>query len=157
MKKICLIFLLIFISYICIAANYIQAEEKKVPFEIENTIRQSLNGYFTKDAGEVMKYVSLNYSAMRNNKPVDYEQLKTGVLLYINSFLHDYVDLSITDLKILKADIQNNMADLEIAYVEKGFNLKTLEEEIWKKERKISLVKEGVAWKITKWEPLEQH
>ena len=61
------------------------------------------------------------------------------------------MDASSTGITILKSNIENNKAILEIENHWKGFNLNTLEEAVITKKAVVSLAKEEGGWKITEW------
>ncbi len=68
-----------------------------------------------------------------------------------NIISNKYASYSMDNLAILRLDIRDNKATVEIKFSWQGFNLDTLKEESGESKRLVSLAKQNGIWKITQW------
>ena len=130
------------------------AQDNENKQEIKNIIEKYLDSFVQRDLNSMMNLVSANYYNEKDN--IDYNNFKSNVEKNIVSCSKKYVNYSNSDIEILKLDIQDNKATVEIEFNEKGFNLDTLREDSKKTSRFVTLAKENGFWKITKWSRLGQ-
>jgi len=122
-------------------------EVKKV---IEGFLRNCNN-----NVDSAMELVSANYSERRGDNTVDRAQFRRWLENLMDWFHKKYVDMSLIDLQFNNVSTQGNMANVEFEYSGKAFNLDTLQDEITKYRRSVTLVKENGYWKIKEWRILK--
>ena len=129
----------------------ILAQENQDIRDIKRVIESFLKDVVYQDIDSAMLWVSISYSDIRNNNIIDYSKFKSELKQLITALSKKYINGSISDLEIIKLDIKDQKAHIEIGYGWKGFNLDTLEEDSGKVRRIATLVKENGSWKITQW------
>lgn len=139
-----------------LAASIVLAQEDKDALETKKVIESYLKSNNLCDIDSAMQLFSVNYSDIRRENIRDYAKFRYDLKKHINNISKKYIDFSRSDLEIIKSDIQDDKAILEIEFSWKGFNLDTLKEDSGKKKRQVSLAKENGSWKITQWRQLDK-
>lgn len=150
MKRLILFLMLI------LSVSIVSAQENRDILDIKKTIEGYLTGNNLYDIDSAMQSFSINYSDIKGENIRDYVKFKSDLKDYLNDISKKYTDYNRSDLEIIKSDIQDDKAILDIEYNWKRFNLDTLQEENGKKKRQVSLVKENGVWKITQWKELRE-
>lgn len=156
MKKLSLSLMFFLTVQICLYITPLLAQENKEYFEIKNIVETFIKNIAIQDVNSAMQLVSVNYSSKKGDSIVDYAKFKSALEKGAASVSKKYMDISVADMKILKANIQNDKATLTIEYEWKGFNLDTLKDKNVKLTKIISLAKENGIWKIIKYGNLKK-
>lgn len=144
MKRIFLFLMIMLVFQISCKITPVLTQEDEVTVEIKKVLEGFLNGFALRELETTMKYVSVNYSDTADDGTViDYAKYKAGTEKVMNNTFKRYIGYSYSDLKILKSDIQDNKATLEIEFSWKGYNFDTLKENSGKEKRSASLAKEN--------------
>jgi hypothetical protein len=116
--------------------------------EIKNTIENYYNGVSRKDIDSMMKQVSKNYyKKTREGKIVGYDEFKSQREEKILNATLKY-DFTISDINLLKSDIQDDKAAITIEFTQNRVYFGTHQKENKKFKRLILLAKDDGVWKI---------
>jgi hypothetical protein len=155
MKKWSLSLIFFLMAQICYNIAPVLSQEKKESLDIKNVIEAFIKDTITLgDVNSALQLVSVNYSSIQGNNTIDYTKFKSGLEKWVALHSKKYVNTSATPVEILKSDIKDNKAALEIEYGWKGFNLDTLAEVNSNIKMVVSLIKEDGTWKIANWSKL---
>ena len=127
-------------------AQYDQNEQ-----DIKSVIEKFVNSLNDTDLDSAMKQVSASYSC-EGCKANDYNSFRSGLENSINQKKQLFMDYSISEIQFNNLVVQDNAANVDIAYNFEGFNLEKLVNEIVKIEIIAALKKEEGLWKITRWQ-----
>jgi len=154
MKKT--IFFLVFV--LAVQMNYkiahILAQDDKDVLAIKSSIETFLKNLAYGDIDSTMQSVSTNYS--NRERDIDYDEFKSRLKDNVVARSKEYTDYSNYNLDIVKSDIKDNSAIVEIEFSWKGLNLHTNKEESGIRKRRVYLAKEHGTWKITQWQWLRR-
>ena len=124
------------------------SQEKSSP-EIKSVIETYLNCVVQQDINGALGNVSREFSAVVEDRTLDYDGLK----FYLESRIKNTTHGAFSNLKVVETNVAGNRANILVEYTVTGFNL--VKNADFEKLRRIrySLVKEGDIWKIVSMEP----
>lgn len=151
MKKLFLSLLLIFTIQNSIESIHIFAEEKGDKAEIISVIEEVIKSFACQDLNGMMAHISSSYLGQIDNKIIDYNKFRTKMEEEFKQISKEFADVSCGKLRIIKFNLQDNKADLEIDFDCKGFNLDKLKEVEETGKKLVRLIKEDGIWRIAFW------
>ncbi|MFA6217538.1 MAG: hypothetical protein WDL87_07840 [Candidatus Omnitrophota bacterium] len=128
--------------------NSVFAQQNNDTQEIQEVIERFLMAFANNDLEYLMQQFSPNYLGESENKPMDFEGLKSFYKDLMAKFFENNEGYTYSDVKISNLDIKDDKATLELESKHKILILGTAKAEVSVKHRKISLVKENGSWKI---------
>lgn len=152
MKKLILFLLLTLAVLSGIKLVSVFAQKEKDREEITKIIEEVISSFVSQDLDGMMEHISSSYSHQRGNEVIDYNKFRTMMEEDFKQISKKFADVSCGKLRIIKFDLQDNKANLEIDFACKGFDLDELKEVEETQKKWVNLIKEDGIWRITLWD-----
>lgn len=145
MKKITLLFMFIFLF-----STPILAQENKEIERIQKVLEKYERGFAERNLNSMVSQLSRNYMSKNKIGAIEnYDQKKYFLEENIGKFFEKYTNYSFNNLKIIKSDINGDIATVLFQFKRKISDLDSGKEINSILKKQVSLVKENGGWKIT--------